>query len=74
MCGLHHLQARAAALSPLREAERAARDLEFEGRLAERSVRSEPLGCDRYFRRYWWLPGRLNLGRWQMLLQPPHSH
>ncbi|KAK9860443.1 hypothetical protein WJX84_001872 [Apatococcus fuscideae] len=50
-------QARAAALSPLREAERAARDLEFEGRLAERSVRSEPMGCDRYFRRYWWLPG-----------------
>ena len=51
------MQARAAALSPIREAERAARDLEFEGRLAERCVRSEPMGCDRYFRRYWWLPG-----------------
>ncbi|KAL6770363.1 hypothetical protein ACKKBG_A34655 [Auxenochlorella protothecoides x Auxenochlorella symbiontica] len=33
----------------------AAREAEYEGRLAERSSRADPLGTDRFHRRYWWL-------------------
>ena len=29
----------------------------FEEALEARAVRSEALGTDRHFRRYWWLPG-----------------
>lgn len=47
----------AAGTEELDEAQQAwaAREAEYEGRLAERSSRADPLGTDRFHRRYWWL-------------------
>lgn len=48
------------ALKPNQEAteeEREAREAEFEEQLRARLVRSDLIGRDRHFRRYWWLQG-----------------
>ena len=39
------------------EEEREQREAEFEEQLRMRVVRSEMIGRDRHFRRYWWLQG-----------------
>ncbi len=41
------------------EEEREQREVEFEEQLRMRVVRSEMIGRDRHFRRYWWLQGAL---------------
>ena len=40
------------------EEEREQREAEFEEQLRARVVRSDLIGRDRHFRRYWWLQGR----------------
>ena len=41
------------------EEEREQREAEFEEQLRMRVVRSDLIGRDRHFRRYWWLQGAL---------------
>ena len=41
------------------EEEREQREAEFEEQLRMRVVRSDLIGRDRHFRRYWWLQGRI---------------
>lgn len=42
-----------------REEERALREARYEEAVRSHAVRTEPLGFDRFYRRYYWLEGKL---------------